>query len=170
MVVSEAILKCLQLIETCHGKDSVLYGYNTDGIYISNPKISFKNKRDVKFSTKKKGKAYVIDSTLAYFEKHYRENITCISDYTKESGNGRIFTGQAGSGKTTKLCNMVIAVKNPLVLSFTNKAIENIKSRSIKMGKKKDYVNNICFTFDKYFCEWNVGAIDSLKDKTLFIE
>ena len=33
-VVSEAILKCLQLIETCHGEDSKLYGYNTDGIYI----------------------------------------------------------------------------------------------------------------------------------------
>ena len=45
-VVSEAILKCLQLIETCHGKDSVLYGYNTDGIYISNPKVLFKNKKE----------------------------------------------------------------------------------------------------------------------------
>ena len=111
-VVSEAILECLQLIEMCYGKDSVLYGYNTDGIYISNPKISFKNKRDIKFSTKKIGKAYVTDSTLSYFEKHSRENITCISDYTIESGNGCIFTGQAGSGKTTKLCNMVIAAKN----------------------------------------------------------
>lgn len=36
-VVSEAMLKCLQLIETCHGEDSILYGYNTDGIYITNP-------------------------------------------------------------------------------------------------------------------------------------
>ena len=33
-VVSEAILKCLQLIEACHGNDSKLYGYNTDGILI----------------------------------------------------------------------------------------------------------------------------------------
>ena len=56
------------------------------------------------------------------------------------------------------------------MLSFTNKAIVNVKRRLMKMGKKKDYVNNICFTFDKYFCEWNVGAIDSIKDKTLFIE
>ena len=44
-VVSEAILKCLQLIESCHGDNSVLYGYNTDGIYISNPKISLRNKK-----------------------------------------------------------------------------------------------------------------------------
>ena len=44
-VVSEAILKCLQLIRTCYGKNSVLYGYNTDGIFISNPKKNFKNKK-----------------------------------------------------------------------------------------------------------------------------
>jgi len=65
----------------------------------------------LKFNTKNIGKAYVTDSTLSYFEKHYRENVTCISDYKKESGNGCIFTGQAGSGKTTKLCKMVIATK-----------------------------------------------------------
>ena len=61
-VVSEAILKCLQLIEVCHGEESVLYGYNTDGIFISNPKKSFRNKKDVKFSTKKIGRPYVTDS------------------------------------------------------------------------------------------------------------
>ena len=32
-VVSQAILKLLQLIYTCHGKDSVLRGYNTDGFF-----------------------------------------------------------------------------------------------------------------------------------------
>ena len=52
-VVSQSMMRCLQLIKTCHGKNSVLYGYNTDGIYISNPIKSFKNKKDVKFSTKK---------------------------------------------------------------------------------------------------------------------
>ena len=129
-VVSEAILKCLQLIETCHGEDSVLYGYNTDRIYISNPKVSFKNKKDVKFSTKKIGKAYVTDSELVYFEKHFRENIN-ISDYTPENGRGCIYNGQAGSGKTSLLCKKVKQTENPLVLSFTNKAIENVKSRLI---------------------------------------
>ena len=43
-VVSEAILKCLQLLDSCFGKDSKLYSYNTDGIFISNPKMKFKNK------------------------------------------------------------------------------------------------------------------------------
>ena len=168
-VVSEAILKCLQLIETCHGEDSVLHGYNTDGIYISNPKVSFKNKKDVRFSTKKIGKAYVTDSTLTYFEKHYRENID-ISDYTSENGKGCIYNGQAGSGKTSLLCKKVKQTENPLVLSFTNKAIENVKSRLIQTGYEKDDANKICHTFDSYFCEWNGRNINSLKDKTIFIE
>ena len=168
-VVSEAILKCLQLIETCHGEDSVLYGYNTDGIYISNPKVSFKNKKDVKFSTKKIGKAYVTDSDLVYFEKHLRENMD-MSDYKTETGRGCIYNGQAGSGKTSLLCKKVQKAKNPLVLAFTNKAIENVKSRLIQSGYEKDDANKICHTFDSYFCEWNGRDINSLKDKTIFIE
>ena len=125
-VVSEAILKCLQLLEACHGKDSKLYSYNTDGIFISNPKIKFKNKKDMKLGTKKIGKAYITDSSLSYFEKHYRENMT-FNDYNTKKSKGCIFTGQAGSGKTTKLCQMVKDATNLLVLSFTNKAIENVK-------------------------------------------
>ena len=113
-VVSEAILKCLQLINTCHGEDSVLCGYNTDGIYITNPKVQFKNKKDVKFSTKRIGRAYVTDSELVYFEKHYRENMD-VSDYKSETGKGCIYNGQAGSGKTTKLCKMVQETERPLV-------------------------------------------------------
>ena len=65
-IVSEAILKCLQLIEACHGEESVSYGYNTDGIFIKNPKMTFKSKKNVKFSTNKIGKAYVTDSKLSY--------------------------------------------------------------------------------------------------------
>ena len=104
-VVSEAILKCLQLIESCYDNGSVLYGCNTDGIFISNPKVVLKNKRDVKFSTKRIGRAYVTDSELIYFEKHFRDNMD-MSDYTTVRGRGCIYNGQAGSGKTTKLCEM----------------------------------------------------------------
>ena len=163
-VVSEAILKCLQLIETCHGENSELYGYNTDGIYITNPNTTFKNKKDVKFNTRKIGKAYVTDTELNYFEKHYRDSIN-IDDYKVKPGKGCIFNGQAGSGKTTLLCEMVQQANSPLVLSFTNKAIENVKKRL-----NIDDENKICHTFDSYFCEWNGRNIDSLKDKTIFIE
>ena len=57
---------------------------------------------------------------------------------------------------------------NPLVLSFTNKAVENVKNRL--MGFDKDEANKICHTFDSYFCEWNGRNINSLENKTLFIE
>ena len=168
-VVSEAILKLLQLIEACHGKDSVLYAYNTDGIFITNPKMTFKNKKDIKFNTTKIGKAYVTDTKLTHFEKHYRENMD-QNNYKTETGKGCLFNGQAGSGKTTKLCQMVMEADNPLVLSFTNKAIENVKNRLIQKGFDKNDINNICYTFDSYFCEWNNKNISDLEHKTILIE
>ena len=60
---------------------------------------------------------------------------------------------------------MVKEADDPLVLSFTNKTIENVKSRL-----NIDNTNNICHTFDSYFCEWKGRDFDSLKDKTIFIE
>ena len=168
-VVSDAILKCLQLIETCYGVDSILYGYNTDGIYITYPKVSFKNKKDVKFSTKRMGKAYVTDSELSYFEKHFRENLD-LNDYQRKQGKRVIYNGQAGSGKTTKLCKMVSETKKPIVLAFTNKAIENVKSRLINTGIEKEEVNKIYHTFDSYFCEWNGRDINSLEGTIISIE
>jgi len=77
-----------------------LYGFNTDGIYIKNPKLKFKNKKDVKFKTDNIGKPYNTDSKLTYFEK--RENL-CIKDYMIETGNGCIYNGKAGSGETERL-------------------------------------------------------------------
>jgi len=104
-----------------------------------------------------------------YFEKHYRENMN-ISDYKIETGKGCIFNGQAGSGKTTKLCSMVQETDKPLVLSFTNKAVENVKERLIQKGYEKEVANKICHTFDSYFCEWSDGNYHSLNGKTIFIE
>ena len=43
-VASEAMLRLLQLIDTCHGENSVLYSYNTDGIYIAS-KNKFKKQK-----------------------------------------------------------------------------------------------------------------------------
>ena len=104
-VISQAILKLLQLIDVCHGKKSKLYAYNTDGVYIQNPEIRFKNKKDVKFKTKNIGRAFETDSELVYFEKKYRENLN-MDDYKIENGKGIICSGCPGSGKTTKICNM----------------------------------------------------------------
>ena len=108
------------------------------------------------------------DSELVYFEKHYRENLD-ITDYTPDIGKGKMINGQAGSGKTTKLCKMVHKDENSIVLAFTNKAVDNVKNRLVKMGFNGD-VNKTCFTYDSYFCEWNGRNIDSLEGKTIFIE
>ena len=139
-------------------KNSVLYGYNTDGIFISNPVKNFKNKKDVKFNTSKIGKAYVTDTPFTYFEKHYRENTVELPDI--KYGDEMIYNGQASSGKTTKLCQMVIKKnregESPIVLSFTNKAIENVKETLKKFGYNENLDGEdtkICYTFDSYFCE-----------------
>lgn len=81
----------------------------------------------MKFETKNIGKAYVKDSKLVYFEKHYRENL--VHDYVEEKGKGCLMQGIAGSGKHTRLCSLVMSSDNPLVLSFTNKAVENIRKK-----------------------------------------
>ena len=171
-VVSQAILKCLELIRKCYGEKSALYAYNTDGIFITNPRVILENKKDVKFDIKNIGKAYITDSPLCYFERHYRENMD-FDCYKAIEGEGRIYNGQAGSGKTTKMCKMVMKTDKPIVLSFTNKAVQNVKDRLRKM----EYEGNpdaICHTFDSYFCEWNgfssVTNLKNLEDKTIFVD
>ena len=68
------------------------------------------------------------DSNSTYFEKHYRENMD-INDFKTQTGTGCIYHGEAGCGKTTKLSKMVLKAESPIILSFTNKAVENIKER-----------------------------------------
>ena len=70
-----------------------------------------------------------------------------ISEYKVESGKGSIFNGQASSGKTHSLCKMVMQVDNPLILSFTKKAVENVENRLIKMGIDKDKAIKKYFRF-----------------------
>ena len=98
-----------------------------------------------------------------YFEKHYRNNFD-PDDYTDFVGDGAIFCGQAGCGKTTKLIKLAAEATNPIILSFTNKAIENVKSRIDERLRDK------CFTFDSYFNSYHNRDISHLKDKTIFIQ
>ena len=46
-VMSETILRRLKLIDVCYGEESTLYEYNNDGVFISNPALKLKNKKDV---------------------------------------------------------------------------------------------------------------------------
>ena len=65
-------------------------------------------------------------------------------------GNGGIYYGGAGCGKTYRLCQKALAADDPIILSFTNNAIQNIKSvlcdeyNNYELAKKR-------YTFDLFF-------------------
>lgn len=168
-VISGAILKCLKLLYKCYDDESKIISINTDGFIIQNPRVLFKHKKDVKFDIKCIGKPFVTDSEFSYFEKKYRDNID-ITQYDDVLGDGFIFKGKAGCGKTSLLCNMVIKENKPLILSYTNKSIQNVKSRLIKNDVDINKVNRISHTFDSYFCEWNQRDMSSLEGKTIFVD
>ena len=68
------------------------------------------------------------ESVPVYFQRHFRENFN-TDDYSDYVGDGCIYYGQPGCGITTKLIKLAAKAINPIISSFTNKAIENIKSR-----------------------------------------
>lgn len=87
--------------------------------------------------------------------------------------DGGTFYGCAGADKTLTLCEMARKANNPLILSFTNKAIENVKTRLKKMAEEDITFNKPelqCYTFDIYFCEYHGRDIPDLEGKTIFIE
>lgn len=79
------------------------------------------------------------------------------------------FSGQAGSGKTTLLCKMVNECEDPLGLSFTNKAVQNVISRLTAYMTAEEAIQ-ICHTFYSYFCTWNGRTLENLSEKSIFIE
>ena len=98
------------------------YVYNKDGFYMTSPKVTYPNNKDVNLKVKNIGNADMTESNSTYFEKHYRENMD-INDYKTQTGTGSIYHGEAGCGKTTELCKMVLKAEDPIILSFTNKAV-----------------------------------------------
>ena len=119
--------------------------------------------RQVEFKTKNIGNIYTTNSQPVYFEKHYREN-SDTTNYTDYVGNGCIYYGAAGCGKTTKLLKLASKATDPIILSFTNKAIENCKRRISEELQDK------CHTFDSYFGDYHGRDISSLEGKPIFIE
>ena len=68
-VISNSVLQCLKLPKKNWTEYSELYSINTEGFFMTNPKHSYKNKADVKFSVKHIGKPFVTNSKPVYFEK-----------------------------------------------------------------------------------------------------
>lgn len=166
-VISQAILKCLNIMWDNWTEHSKLHAINTDGI-LTNCKDEYPNKKEVEFEIDHIGTMFQTDSNVTYFEKHYRENLN-PDNYTDYMGNGTIYYGGAGCGKTYKLCQSASEAEDPIILSFTNKATENVTSvlrkkyRNYELAKK-------CYTFDLYFCDYHGRDLSALEDKTIFID
>ena len=156
-VISGSIVKLLEVIEDACDNNSEMFGYNTDPVYCERPKKYYliKNKED-KFTSDMIGKVFQkIGDTPQFIEKNYHKDID-ISEYTLERGKGILITGGPGCGKTTKLINDAKESKNPIIFSFTNKSVDNIRSRVDNNLKSKVH------TFDSYFNEF-VSDTENLK-------
>lgn len=91
-----------------------------------------------------------------------------INDCTSQTGDDGFYHVAAGCGKRTKLCKMATEADDPIILSFTNKAAENVKER-LKRMKEYGLVDE-CHTFDSYFCDYHGRDMPDLEVKTVFIE
>lgn len=58
--------------------------------------------------------------------------------------------------------------KTELYSPFPNKAVENVKKRFKQ--EKREYLREICYTFDSYFYTYHNRDISDLENKTIFIE
>lgn len=64
---------------------------------------------------------------------------------------------------------MVLEAENPIVLSFTNKAVENVKNwLTCKEEMSKEDANKTCFTFASFLCEWKGRNISNLETNRYF--
>ena len=173
-VISQAILKCLNIIWDNWSHDEngnyviEFYAINTEGIFMTNPKHKYPNKKDVEFDVEHIGKIFQTDTPATYFEKRYGENFN-PDNYTDYVGNGAIYCGGAGCGKTYRLCKKASEAQNPIILSFSNKAIENVKEVFKKEYAHTD-LDRCCYTFDLFFCDYHGRDISSLENKTTFID
>jgi hypothetical protein len=141
-VLSQGMIQLLELIKLvyCH-KKSILVGYNTDSVFIRSPKInSFPKDHPFYRNEDWKPKKYTP------IEKEIKPDIK-IAEFklwtkcTKDLENKSFCCiGPGGAGKSTEL------VKNfeqgaTIVLTFSNKAADNIRKKGIKE----------VYTFDSYF-------------------
>lgn len=78
---------------------------------------------------------------------------SALAENTDYKGNGIIYYGGTGGGKTFKLCEMATKATKPLILSFTNKAIENVK-KVFREQYPETGLELMCYTFDRFFCDY----------------
>ena len=126
--------------------------------------IKIKNKED-KFTSDMIGQVFLnTGETPSLIDKSYRKNID-ITEYTIKRGTGILTTAGTGCGKTTKLINDAKKSKNPIIFSFTNKAVDNIRS------KVDNSLKSNVHTFDSHFNEFksDVENLKLLANRNVFL-
>ena len=86
------------------------------------------------------------------------------SDYLFERGDGKFVYGGAGCGKTTDLVSSVLEATNPIVMSFTNKSVENLKRLL-----PPSYASCVC-TLSKFFSNPVEQKIQLLQGMHVFVD
>eukprot|EP00760_Papus_ankaliazontas_P003488 PhM_4_TR11616/c3_g1_i8/m.9732 len=87
-----------------------------------------------------------------------------------KKGAGKFVCAMAGCGKTTLLIEDAQKAENPLILSFTNKAVQVVKERF--KNAEIDLSDNV-HTFDSYFYfedEDGLKGIEKIKNKNIFVD
>ena len=64
---------------------------------------------------------------------------------------------------------MASKADNPITLSFTNKAIGNVKEQ-LKEYYPFSGLEKECYSFDRYFCDYHGRDISTLEHKTVCID
>ena len=109
-----------------------------------------------------------MDSELCYFERRNRENNMDVNNYVPQKGTYRnrfLWSGRVRKDAEA-LRNGPRVKASYIVLSFTNKACENVRQRLSDMGVE---ANAICHTFDSYFCDFNGRSTGSLCGCGVFV-
>ena len=84
-------------------------------------------------------------------------------------GEGAVYYGGARCGKTYRLCQKALAADDPIMLSFTNKAIQNVKSALCDVYNNYELAKK-CYTFDLFFFDHHGRDITALEGKTIFVD
>ena len=77
-LISQAILTCVNLIYKNWTNESQLYSINTFGVFMTNPKKQYPNKKEVEFSTKQVGKVFTTDGLSPHILKSIIEPILTL--------------------------------------------------------------------------------------------
>jgi len=172
-VVCDCNMLLLDMMYNMYGKKSRIVGYNTDSVCLTKPDKDDNIKDKVKKEDKIKGAKYPVgeigkiyhdtESTIMEVEKTYNIPEMDYGNFKTKEGKGKITTGGAGCGKTTKLIELVKKCDDAIVLCFTNKACSVIRE---KLGDKKDIVH----TFDSYLSSFKKDQICKLKNHTVFVD